>query len=260
MSILEVKDLRKSFGGVHALDGVSLKVEEGEILGIMGPNGSGKTTLFNAVTGALRADSGTVRFDGADITRAPSFRIARMGVARTFQNLRIFTNMTTTENILCGAHMRENTSVLGSILRTGKRTASEAAKRARAIDLLKEVGLTDRIDAYASDLSYGQTKRLELARALNTEPRILFLDEPTAGLNDAQAAVLLGLVRKVCQRRNLTLVVIEHNVPALVWLVRRIAVMDAGSVIVDGPPEVAVSDPKVVEAYLGHSSSLEVAR
>lgn len=259
MSILEVRNLKKSFGGVHALDGVSFKVDEGEIVGIMGPNGSGKTTLFNAITGALRADSGSVHFDGRDISREPPFRIARMGVARTFQNLRIFTNMTTTENVLCGAHMRENTSVLGSIIRTGKRVAGEAAERARAVDLLKEVGLTDRIDAYGSDLSYGQTKRLELARALNTEPRILFLDEPTAGLNDAQAAVLLGLVRKVCQRRNLTLVVIEHNVPALVWLVQRIAVMDAGSVIVDGPPEMAVSDPRVIEAYLGHSSRSEVA-
>ena len=253
-SILEAKGLVKSFGGVRALDGVDLTVDDGEILGVMGPNGSGKTTLFNAITGAIRPDEGRVTLAGHDITRRSTFRIARLGIARTFQNLRIFTNMTTTENVLCGAHMREDTSVLGSLLRLPGRTAIEGEERRRAVDLLKEVGLGERIDVYASDLSYGQTKRLELARALNTEPRLLLLDEPTAGLNDAQAAVLLGLVRAVCRRRKLTLVVIEHNVPALVWLARRIVVMDAGKVLVDDTPEAAVSDPRVIEAYLGHDS------
>ena len=244
------------FGGVTALHGVSLGVRQGEVLGIMGPNGSGKTTLFNVLTGLLRPSGGTVLIDGRPTTGKPPHRIARMGVARTFQNLRLFPGMTTTENVLCGAHGREDTSVLGNLLPRPGRAAAAAAERHTAEELLHEVGLGDRIGVYASELSYGQTKRLELARALNTRPRVLLLDEPTAGMNDAQAAVLLGLVRRLQRARGLTLVVIEHNVPALVWLADRIVVLDSGRVLVDTTPAAAAADPRVIEAYLGRDAVL----
>lgn len=254
--ILEARGVGKRFGGVAALDGVSLGVRPGETLGIMGPNGSGKTTLFNILTGVLPASEGDVLVDGRPVRGLPPHRIARMGIARTFQNLRLFPGMTTTENVLCGAHQREDIGVLRALLPSRGRAAREAAERARAEDLLREVGLGDRIGAYASALSYGQTKRLELARALNTNPRVLLLDEPTAGMNDAQAAILLGLVRRLHRSRGLTLVVIEHNVPALVWLADRIVVLDSGRVLVDAAPEAAASDPRVIEAYLGRDAVL----
>lgn len=252
--ILEARGVSKRFGGVQALDGVSVGVREGEVLGIMGPNGSGKTTLFNVLTGLLAPSGGDVLIDGRSARGLPTHRIARMGIARTFQNLRLFPGMTTTENVWCGAHQRESVSVLRNLLPLPGRARQEAAERARAEALLHEVGLGDRIGAYASALSYGQTKRLELARALNTDPRVLLLDEPTAGMNDAQAAVLLGLVRRLHRARRLTLVVIEHNVPALVWLADRIVVLDSGRVLVDAPAEQAASDPRVVEAYLGRDA------
>ncbi len=254
--ILEASGLTRRFGGVTALDGVSLGVRAGEILGIMGPNGSGKTTLFNILTGLLAPSAGDVLIDGVSARGKPTHRIARMGIARTFQNLRLFPGMTTTENVLCGAHQRESVSVLRNLLPSPGRARRAAAERERAEDLLREVGLGDRIGVYASSLSYGQTKRLELARALNTDPRVLLLDEPTAGMNDAQAAVLLGLVRRLHRSRGLTLVVIEHNVPALVWLADRIAVLDSGRVLVDASPEQAASDPRVIEAYLGRDAVL----
>ena len=252
--ILEARDVSMQFGGVTALHGVSLGVREGEILGIMGPNGSGKTTLFNVLTGLLRPSGGAVLIDGSPTTGRAPHRIARMGVARTFQNLRLFPGMTTTENVLCGAHGREDVSVIGNLLPRPGRAASRAAEYRNAEELLHEVGLGDRIGVYASALSYGQTKRLELARALNTRPRVLLLDEPTAGMNDAQAAVLLGLVRRLQRARGLTLVVIEHNVPALVWLADRIVVLDSGRVLVDTTPEAAAADPRVIEAYLGRDA------
>ena len=252
--ILQARGISRRFGGVTALDGVDIGVQPGEILGIMGPNGSGKTTLFNILTGLLPPSEGEVWIDGRSARGLPPHRIARMGIARTFQNLRLFPGMTTTENVLCGAHQRENVSVLRNLLPIPGTAAAAAAERARAEDLLREVGLGDRIGVYASALSYGQTKRLELARALNTNPRVLLLDEPTAGMNDAQAAVLLGLVRRLHRTHGLTLVVIEHNVPALVWLADRIVVLESGRVLVDAAPEAAASDPRVIEAYLGRDA------
>ena len=252
--ILQARGISRRFGGVTALDGVDLGVQPGEILGIMGPNGSGKTTLFNILTGLLPPSDGEVLIDGRSARGLPPHRIARMGIARTFQNLRLFPGMTTTENVLCGAHQRESVSVIRNLLPMPGRAAIAAAERARAEDLLREVGLGDRIGVYASALSYGQTKRLELARALNTNPRVLLLDEPTAGMNDAQAAILLGLVRRLHRTHGLTLVVIEHNVPALVWLADRIVVLESGRVLVDAAPEAAASDPRVIEAYLGRDA------
>jgi branched-chain amino acid transport system ATP-binding protein len=254
--ILEARAVTQRFGGVTALNRVSLGVREGEILGIMGPNGSGKTTLFNILTGLLPPTDGEVLIDGREVRGLPPHRIARLGIARTFQNLRLFPGMTTTENVLCGAHQREDISILRALLPSRRRARQAAVELARAEALLREVGLADRIGVYASGLSYGQTKRLELARALNTEPRVLLLDEPTAGMNDAQAAQLLGLVRRLHRSRKLTLVVIEHNVPALVWLADRIVVLDGGRKLVDAAPEAAASDPRVIEAYLGRDAVL----
>jgi len=252
--ILAARDITKRFGGVAALDRVSLGVRAGEVLGIMGPNGSGKTTLFNILTGIEPPSAGDILLDGRVVTGTRPHRIARQGIARTFQNLRLFPGMTTTENVLCGAHQREDASLVRSLLPSAERAASEARERAAAEALLREVGLGDRIGVYAAALSYGQTKRLELARALNTRPRVLLLDEPTAGMNDAQAAELLALVRRLHRAHGLTLVVIEHNVPALVWLADRIVVLESGRVLVDAAPEQAASDPRVIEAYLGRDA------
>ncbi len=254
MALFQATDITRRFAGVVAVDGVSLQVDEGEILGLMGPNGSGKTTFINCVSGVDQANSGRVMFDGSDITKMKPFRVAERGIGRTFQNLRLFENMTTTENVMCGGHLRQNTGLIGALLPSRSRQQRNAEERERAVALLREVGLEDRIDQYATDLSYGQTKRLELARALNIEPRLLLLDEPTAGMNDRQAAEILGLVRRIQRDRGIAMIVIEHNVPALVWLADRIAVLEAGQVLVEDEPEIVARHPDVIRAYLGEEA------
>jgi branched-chain amino acid transport system ATP-binding protein len=253
--MLRAEGIRVSFGGVRAVDGVSLHVAPHGSLGIIGPNGSGKTTTFNVLAGEQRAEAGQVTLGGRDITGAAPHRIARLGLVRTFQNLRLFPNMTVLENVLVGGHMRQPRALWRQLLRPPATGAREREERARAAALVEEVGLADRLGAYASDLSYGQTKRLELARALNAEPRVLLLDEPTAGMNDRQAREILDLVRAVQARRGLALVVIEHNVPELARFVERMIALDAGRVIAEGRPEEVVRDPRVVAAYLGQDAA-----
>jgi branched-chain amino acid transport system ATP-binding protein len=236
------------------VDDVSLSVAPRERLGIIGPNGSGKTTSFNALTGEQRLDSGRVTLAGRDVTGLAPHRIARLGLVRTFQNLRLFANMTLLENVLVGGHLRQPRALWRQLLRPPGIARHEAAERDRAAALIEEVGLADRIGAYASDLSYGQTKRLELARALNADPQVLLLDEPTAGMNDRQARDVLALVRSVQERRGLALVVIEHNVPELARFVDRMMALDAGRVIAEGTPEDVVRHPRVLASYLGEAA------
>lgn len=251
MSALACRGLSKSFLGVAALTDVSLSVEEGEILGIIGPNGSGKTTLFNILSGIERPDAGSVSLGGADVTNRPAHAIAGRGLARTFQNLRLFSGLTALENVMAGGHRRAPTGLAGQILGLPGVRRAEADARSEALDMLREVGLGAHAASYPKALSYGQTKRLELARALNIRPRVLLLDEPTAGMNDAQATEILDLVGRVKRRWRLTLAVIEHNVPVLTRFADRLHVLDAGRTVVEGPPATVVSDRRVIEAYLG---------
>lgn len=249
--ILKCEGISKAYSGVRALDNVSLEVEDGEIVGIIGPNGSGKTTLFNIVSGLDRADAGSVTLSGRTITNMPAHKIAGMGLARTFQNLRPFGGLSALENVLAGGHLRAQRGLLGQVfalphVREGERTA-----RAEAAARLDDVGLGAYAEASSTQLSYGQTKRLELARALNTQPRVLLLDEPTAGMNDVQATEILNLVGAIKRKFDLTVIVIEHNVPVLTRFADRLIVMEAGSKLVEGPPAAVVSDRRVIEAYLG---------
>jgi branched-chain amino acid transport system ATP-binding protein len=251
MTLLSCDGISKSFVGVRALQEVSLDVEEGEVLGIIGPNGSGKTTLFNIIAGQERADKGTITLDGKKVTNAPSHRMAAMGVARTFQNLRLFAGLSVVENVMAGGHLRAPTHVGLQLFRPPGVARAEREGREEALELLQEVGLGAHHDRLPHQLSYGQTKRLEMARALNIRPKILLLDEPTAGMNDAQAAEILELVRRVKEKWRLTLVVIEHNVPVLVRFVDRLVALDAGRIAARGAPADVIKDRRVIEAYLG---------
>lgn len=251
MSILVCKNISRSFFGVKALDDVSLSVEPGETLGIIGPNGSGKTTLFNIISGTDRDHEGTVHLDGQDITKARPHTIVNYGMVRTFQNLRLFHGMTALENVISGGHRRSHKGLLGQVLGLPSVQRSEADLADQARACLAEVGLAGYEDTLSAEMSYGQTKRLEMARALNAKPRILLLDEPTAGMNDVQANEILGLVARMREQHDLTLVVIEHNIPVLSRFVGRIVVLEAGRKLTEGRPQDVIRDSRVIEAYLG---------
>ena len=237
MSLLTVSGLTKRFGGVIANRDVSFAVASGELVGVIGPNGAGKSTLFDLVTGFQRADAGRVTLDGADVTRLRPDEIARRGVARTFQKLRPFSDMTVLENVMVGAFLR---------------TADVAAAREAAHHALTSVGLADRVDAHARGLSTGQRKRLELARALATRPRLLLLDEVTGGVDQATIPGLVRLVREL-HAAGLALVVIEHNMRVIMELAQRIVALQLGEVIADAPPSEIVRNPRVIDAYLGQA-------
>jgi branched-chain amino acid transport system ATP-binding protein len=244
--VIECRGIWKAFTGVQALTDISVEVAAGETLGIIGPNGSGKTTLFNILAGQERADRGAVSLNGQTITGRRPHRIAAMGLARTFQNLRLFPGMTALENVMAGGHLRAT-----GLLAQFRREAAERSVRDEAAALLAEVGLAGYEMALPGEISYGQSKRLELARALNVRPKILLLDEPTAGMNDAQASDILALIGRLKQRWGLTLAIIEHNVPVLSRVADRIAVLDAGRLLTVGTPAEVVRDPQVIAAYLG---------
>lgn len=251
MRYLSCEGISKSFLGLKALVDVSIGVERGETLGIIGPNGSGKTTFFNILSGLEKLDAGRITLDGRDITRTPAHRISAQGIVRTFQNLRLFGGMTALDNVICGGHKEAPTGFFGQLAQLPSVRQAEAEGRERARVCLADVGLADYENAFTSQLSYGQTKRLELARALNASPKILLLDEPTAGMNDVQAGEILELVARIRESHSLTLIVIEHNVPVLARFADRMVVMDAGQKLVEGTPSHVVRDTRVIEAYLG---------
>lgn len=228
-----------------------MTVEAGEIVGIMGPNGSGKSTFFNLLTHIEKPTAGSFVFKGEDISRQPPHRIAARGVARTFQTLRLFTAMTCLENVMVGQHVRQRTSLFGAAFRPPAVAAGERRVRQTAERLLEEVGLGAKRDALAANLSYGQQKRLELARALSSDPDLLLLDEPTAGMNDSQALDVLELVRAAQRQRGLAVLIVEHNIRALLGLASRVAVFDAGLKIAEGSSDAVRKDPQVIAAYLG---------
>ena len=247
---LEFEKICRSFGGVNALLRVSFYVEAGTIHGLIGPNGSGKTTLINVVSGLTESDSGRLLFDGVGIHRLPPYRIAALGVARTFQNIRLFSNLTCLENVIAGQHLRVGRALLPRLLRLPWARLEERQSRQDARGCLSRVGIENRALVPAGSLSYGERRRLEIARALALRPRLLLLDEPIAGMRQREIEEMESLFRSLVQA-GVTILLIEHNMPFIMRLCSRITVLHFGQTLTTGTPEEVAGHPEVIEAYLG---------
>ena len=252
-TLLEARAIAKHFGGVTALRDVSLTIRQGEIYGLIGPNGAGKTSFFDVLTGLYHPDSGELIFAGEKLQASAPHKVARLGIARTFQNIRLFGNMTAMENVMVGRHVRTHAGVFGAVLHDRRTTREETAIRRRAEELLNYVNIADRADDLARHLSYGDQRRLEIARALATDPKLLALDEPAAGMNATETAGLRDLIEGL-RRDGLTVLLIEHDVKLVLGLCDRVAVLDHGQKIAEDVPEAVRANPKVIEAYLGTSA------
>ncbi len=258
MSLLVAENLGIAFGGVKAVDGVSFCAEAGQVLSIIGPNGAGKTTLFNLVSGVYKAREGRIVLNGRDVTGLPPHRLAALGLSRSFQNLQVFTRMTARENVMVGRHLRERRSVIADLLRLPSSERQNRATRAAADDLLRFVRLDGAADTPAGALPYGALKRLEIARALASEPKVLLLDEPAAGCNAVETEEIDRLIREVADQ-GVAVVLVEHDMKLVMKISDRILVLDRGRPLAEGPPQEVRRNPAVIEAYLGPGHAREAA-
>ncbi|MCO4469573.1 branched-chain amino acid ABC transporter, ATP-binding protein [Streptococcus infantarius subsp. infantarius] len=251
MALIDVKNLTKNFGGLTAVGDVTMHLDKGELVGLIGPNGAGKTTLFNLLTGVYEPSEGSVSLDGTLLNGKKPYKIASLGLSRTFQNIRLFKDMTVLENVLVGMANQNNPHLLASFLRLPKFYSSEEKLHQKAMKLLAIFDLDGDAETLAKNLPYGQQRRLEIVRALATEPKILFLDEPAAGMNPQETAELTQLIRKIKEEFNITIMLIEHDMSLVMEVTERIYVLEYGRLIAHGTPDEIKNNQRVIEAYLG---------
>ena len=250
MALLEVRNLGISFGGLRAVDSLDMSIEKGQLYGLIGPNGAGKTTVFNLLTGVYRPTEGIIRLDGENIVGKKTVEINKAGIARTFQNIRLFSDMTSIENVMVGTHTRTNANLLDVIFHTKKHKMTEKAAREKAEEVLKLTDLYDFKYHYATSLPYGYQRRLEIARAMASDPEVLMFDEPAAGMNEQETSDLMAFIKQL-QGLGYTILLIEHDMRLVMNVCERIYVLDHGTLIAQGCPDEIKSNPQVIEAYLG---------